>query len=67
MKIWRVKEIIKLLEADGWFLYRHKGTSHRKFKHLVKKGSVTVPGNSNDELAPKTATSILAQAGLIKN
>ena len=65
MKIWKVREMIKQLEADGWFLYKHKATSHRKFRHPVKKGSVTVPGNSNAELAPKTATSILTQAGLI--
>ena len=65
MKIWRVKEVIKLLEADGWFLHRHKATSHRKFRHPVKTGSVTVPGNPNDELDPKTAKSILTQAGLI--
>jgi len=64
MKIWRVKEMIKLLEADGWFLCQHKGTSHRQFKHPVKKGKVTVPGNLNDELDPRTAKSIIAQAGL---
>lgn len=28
----KVKEIIKLLEADGWYLARTKG-SHRQFKH----------------------------------
>jgi len=65
MKIWKVKEMIKILEADGWYLCRHKGTSHRQFKHAVKKGGVTVPGNLNDELISKTAKSILTQAGLI--
>ena len=64
MKIWKVREIIRLLEADGWFLYRHNGTSHRQFKHPVKKGKVTIPGNLNDELDPKTAKSIITQAGL---
>ena len=64
MKVWKIKEMIKLLEDDGWYLYIHKGTSHRQFKHPIKKGKVTVPGNLNDDLAPKTAKSIIVQAGL---
>ncbi|WP_331001492.1 type II toxin-antitoxin system HicA family toxin [Nostoc sp. WHI] len=29
----KVREVIKRLEADGWYLDRTKG-SHRQFKHL---------------------------------
>jgi len=36
----KVKEIIKLLEQDGWYLARTKG-SHRQFKHPEKAGVVT--------------------------
>jgi predicted RNA binding protein YcfA (HicA-like mRNA interferase family) len=45
----KTKEIIKLIEADGWFEVRQKG-SHRQFKHPVKKGLITVPVHrlSND-------------------
>ena len=64
MKIWKTKEMIKLLEANGWFLHKHSGTSHRQFKHPVKKGKVTVPGNLNSEIDPGTAKSIIKQAGL---
>lgn len=39
----KVKEAIKLLEADGWYLIATRG-SHRQFKHPVKPGRVTVPG-----------------------
>jgi hypothetical protein len=35
----KVKEVIKLLEQDGWYLARTKG-SHRQFKHLEKSGPV---------------------------
>jgi len=39
MNIWKVKEIIKFIENDGWYLRRYKG-SHRHFKHSIKKGIV---------------------------
>lgn len=63
MKIWKVKEIIKLIEKDGWFLVKTRG-DHRQFKHPTKKGKVTVPGKLSDDLAPNTAKSILNQTGL---
>ena len=63
MKTWKVREIINLIEADGWFLLRTKG-SHRQFRHPIKKGTVTVPGKLSDDLPPGTAKSILTQAGL---
>jgi len=57
-----VKEIIKLLENDGWYISRSKG-SYRQFKHLTKNGLVTVSGKLSDELAPGTQNSIYKQAG----
>ena len=59
----KVKEIIKMIEADGWQVVAQKG-SHRQYKHQVKKGRVTVPGKLSDDLHPKTEQSILKQAGL---
>jgi predicted RNA binding protein YcfA (HicA-like mRNA interferase family) len=59
----RVKEIIKIIEQDGWFMVRIKG-SHRQYKHQDKKGVVTIAGNLNDELAKGTLNSILNQVGL---
>lgn len=55
--------MIGIVEADGWLLARTRG-SHRQYKHPVKKGRVTIPGKRSDELHPKTAASILEQAGL---
>jgi len=37
----KVRDIIKLVEKDGWFHIRTRG-SHRHFKHSVKIGIVTV-------------------------
>jgi len=59
----KVKEIIKIIEQDGWFMVRTKG-SHRQYKHNTKKGVVTIAGNLNDDLAKGTFRSILNQAGL---
>lgn len=59
----KVRETIKLIEKDGWYLIRQKG-SHRQYKHPEKPGRVTIAGNLNDDLAPGTLNSILKQAGL---
>jgi predicted RNA binding protein YcfA (HicA-like mRNA interferase family) len=59
----KVREILRRLTDDGWYLARQRG-SHRQFKHSVKRGTVTVAGKPGDELHPKTAASILKQAGL---
>ena len=61
----KVKEIIKLVEKDGWFVVRIKG-SHRQFHHKVKKGLVTIPGHLNDDVAKGTLNSIIKQAELKK-
>jgi predicted RNA binding protein YcfA (HicA-like mRNA interferase family) len=59
----KVKEVIKIIRQDGWFMVRSKG-SHRQFKHHSKKGIVTLAGHLNDDLAKGTLNSILKQAGL---
>ena len=58
-----VREVIKRIEADGWYLARQR-SSHRQFKHPTKPGLVTVAGHPSVVLAPKTLKSILRQAGL---
>ncbi|MGH3908552.1 MAG: type II toxin-antitoxin system HicA family toxin [Pseudonocardiaceae bacterium] len=59
----KVGEIIKLIEADGWYLVAVRG-SHRQFKHPTKLGRVTVPGKPSRELNLELERSILKQAGL---
>jgi len=60
----KVKQIIKLIEKDGWYLVAQKG-SHKQFKHLNKSGRVTVPDHGqNKDLAIGTENSILKQAQL---
>ena len=59
----RVRDVLKLVQKDGWHLARTRG-SHRQFKHDEKPGLVTIPGKPGDDLAPGTYNSILKQAGL---
>ena len=49
----KVREAIKLIEDDGWYLDRTRG-SHRQYKHPHKHGLVTVAGKPSDDLAPDT-------------
>jgi predicted RNA binding protein YcfA (HicA-like mRNA interferase family) len=59
----KARDIIKLIEKDGWYLVATKG-SHRQYKHPTKLGRVTIAGHPNDDLAPGTLNSILKQARL---
>ena len=59
----KVRDVIRMIEADGWLLARTRG-SHKQFKHPEKKGIVTIAGKDNDDLAPGTLNSVLKQAGL---
>jgi predicted RNA binding protein YcfA (HicA-like mRNA interferase family) len=59
----KVRDAIKLVEADGWRLVRTRG-SHRQFHHPTKPGTVTIAGLPSADLGPKTEASILKQAGL---
>ena len=59
----KVRDIIKLIENDSWYLVATKG-SHRQYKHQTKRGRVTIAGHLNHDLAPGTLNSILKQAEL---
>jgi predicted RNA binding protein YcfA (HicA-like mRNA interferase family) len=59
----KVREIIKLIEQDGWYHVDTKG-SHRQYKHPTKRGRVTIACHPNDDLAPGTLNSILKQSQL---
>ena len=62
----KVKEAIRLIEQDGWYMVRQKG-SHMQFKHPTKKGLVTIACHRmSDDIARGTAASILRQAQIDK-
>ena len=59
----KVGELIKLIEADGWYQVRIKG-SHRQYKHSEKAGTVTIAGKPSTDIPKGTLNSVLKQAGL---
>jgi predicted RNA binding protein YcfA (HicA-like mRNA interferase family) len=59
----KVREVVRLLEQNGWVEMRSKG-SHRHFKHPAHRFVITVPGQDGKELAPGTLNAILKMAGL---
>ena len=59
----KVREAIRLIEDDGWYLVATRG-SHRQYKHPRKTGRVTIAGKPSEDLAAGTRSSIMKQAGL---
>lgn len=58
-----VKEVIDLLEANGWKYTRTKG-DHHKFTKAGERRPIIVAGKRSQDLAEGTLLSILRQAGL---
>ena len=56
------RDVIKLIEANGWILKRVRG-SHHHYIHPTKSGIVTVPHPKKD-IPLGTLRSIERQAGI---
>lgn len=63
MKKYKVREIISMLEEDGWVMLKRKPGDHRQFKHPTKPGKVTVRGAGSEVLNQFLLNSIFKQAG----
>ena len=61
----KVRDVIKLVEADGWYHVETKGY-HRQYKHPVKKGRTTISGHPGKEMSPSTLNYVLKQAQIDK-
>ena len=61
----KYRDLIKLVEADGWRLDRSVG-SHMQFRHPSKSGTVTISagGKLGRDVPTGTLNSVLRQAGL---
>ncbi|NIM06003.1 MAG: addiction module toxin, HicA family [Armatimonadetes bacterium] len=59
----KVRELVRLLEKNGWRLVRTRG-SHRQFIHPDRPGAVTVAGNLGRDIPPGTLHAILKATGL---
>jgi predicted RNA binding protein YcfA (HicA-like mRNA interferase family) len=63
--MYKVRELLKLLDGDGWKLVRTKG-SHRQYRNPDKPelGTITVAGHPAVDVPRGTANAILKQARL---
>jgi predicted RNA binding protein YcfA (HicA-like mRNA interferase family) len=57
----KVRDIIKVVEADDWRIATEEG-SHRQFNHPSKPGRVTIAGKSNRDMPIGTLKNIYRQA-----
>lgn len=60
---WKVRQVIDLLERNGWKYIGTRGDHHKYYKEGAMR-PIIVPGNKNDDLAEGTFRSILRAAGL---
>ncbi|AOH53339.1 addiction module toxin, HicA family [Peribacillus muralis] len=63
MKSYSSRELIKMIEDDGWYIVNVVG-SHHQYKHPTKEGKVTIPHPKKD-FPKKTQKNILKQSGLL--
>jgi predicted RNA binding protein YcfA (HicA-like mRNA interferase family) len=59
----KASELIKILEAKGWYFVRQRG-SHKIFKHKDFKNNISVPEHGAKDLKPGTLSGILKDAGV---
>jgi predicted RNA binding protein YcfA (HicA-like mRNA interferase family) len=59
----KVRDAIKMVEADGWYLVRTR-ESHRHYKHPKKLGIATIAGQPSVDIPRGTLNSIPKQSGL---
>jgi predicted RNA binding protein YcfA (HicA-like mRNA interferase family) len=62
MRSYSSREVIKIIEADGWYLVNISG-SHHQYKHPTKSGKVTIKHPDKD-IPVKTLKRIEQQSGL---
>jgi predicted RNA binding protein YcfA (HicA-like mRNA interferase family) len=64
MRVVKGSKILSDLRKDGWYIVHQKG-SHRKFRHSIKKGIVTVNGSPSTDFYGDLLKSIENQFGLV--
>lgn len=65
MKSLKYRDLIRMLEEDGWReVIPRRGRHVIKFRHPVKPGVVVVGSKHSQDFAPGTLNKILKDAGL---
>lgn len=63
-RVFKIREIIKILTEMGRYLARQNGTSHRQFKHPTIRRTVTVDGKLSADVLIDNLKSMEKQTGL---
>jgi predicted RNA binding protein YcfA (HicA-like mRNA interferase family) len=60
------RDLIKLLEANGWYFHRTGEGAHMVYRHSTRSGSIVIAhgGKMNRDVPAGTQNAILRQAGL---
>ena len=61
----KVRDIIKRIEEDGWYLVGIRG-DRRHYKHTKKKNIITIAGHSGKDIPIGTLLQVLKQAQIEK-
>jgi predicted RNA binding protein YcfA (HicA-like mRNA interferase family) len=60
------RDVIRILEANGFVAQKRRGTSHIVMKRTTASGSTTVPVPDHPTLKPGTLSGIIRQSGLAR-
>lgn len=63
-RIFKIREVISILEVNGWYLASQNGTSHRQYKHPAIRKTVTVDGKLSCDMELINLKSIEKQTGI---
>jgi len=58
----KFSELKKMVEEDGWYLYRTK--KHHVYRHPTKPGQLTISKNMRREVPKGTLMQVMKAAGL---
>jgi predicted RNA binding protein YcfA (HicA-like mRNA interferase family) len=56
----KFRDLIKLVQADGWQLHHQTG-SHRQFRHPIKRGTVTIAGKPGEDVPQGPSSTFFAK------
>ena len=63
-RVFKIKEVIKILIDQGWYLARQNGTSHRQYKHQIIRRTATIDGKLSADISIDNLKSMERQTGL---
>jgi predicted RNA binding protein YcfA (HicA-like mRNA interferase family) len=61
----KLRDLIRLIEAEGWILLDARG-GHRQYQQTVRRRLITIAGGLDDELGAGTVDQILIHCSLKK-